>query len=158
MDSCILYGAAGLLLLLSGFRNKDKTKAALRKAWKSFDGILPQFLSILLLVGLLLAVFSTETISRIIGPESGWLGVLAASAVGSVTLIPGFVAFAMSAELLHGGAGYMQIAAFISTLMMVGVATLPLEISYFGRKTAFLRNFLSFLFSFLVALIMELVM
>ena len=158
MDSCILYGAAGLLLLLSGFRNKDKTKAALRKAWKSFDGILPQFLSVLLLVGLLLTVFSTETISRIIGPESGWLGVLAASAVGSVTLIPGFVAFAMSAELLHGGAGYMQIAAFISTLMMVGVATLPLEISYFGRKTAFLRNFLSFLFSFLVALIMELVM
>ena len=47
----------------------------------------------------------------------------------------------------------MQIGAFISTLMMVGVITLPLEISYFGKKTAILRNVLAFFFSFLVAFI-----
>jgi len=45
----------------------------------------------------------------------------------------------------------MQIGAFISTLMMVGVVTIPVEIKYFGRKMTLLRNFMAFLFSFFVA-------
>jgi len=47
----------------------------------------------------------------------------------------------------------MQIGAFISSLMMVGIVTLPLEINYFGKKTAVARNVLAFFFSFLVAFI-----
>ena len=80
----------------------------------------------------------------------------AAAVVGSVTLIPGFVAFPMAAMLLKGGAGYMQIGAFISTLMMVGIVTLPVEIKYFGKKLAIYRNLLAFLFSFIVAYIIGL--
>ena len=60
--------------------------------------------------------------------------------------------------LLKGGAGYMQIAAFISTLMMVGVVTLPAEISAFNGKVALLRNGLAYVFSLLVALIVGIVM
>ncbi|NCB01911.1 MAG: permease, partial [Spirochaetia bacterium] len=71
--------------------------------------------------------------------------------VGAITLIPGFVAFPTAAMLLEGGAGYMQIAAFVSTLMMVGIVTLPVEIKYFGKRLAIYRNILAFAFSFLVA-------
>jgi hypothetical protein len=39
--------------------------------------------------------------------------------------------------------------------MAVGVVTLPMEIKYFGRKVAILRNALAFLFSFVVAILME---
>ena len=46
--------------------------------------------------------------------------------------------------------------AFISTLMMVGVVTLPVEIKYFGKKLAIYRNLLAFLFSFIVAYIIGL--
>jgi hypothetical protein len=59
----------------------------------------------------------------------------------------------MAALLLNSGAGYMQIAVFVSTLMMVGVVTLPVEIKYFGKKVTFLRNLIAFLFSFFVAYI-----
>jgi len=52
----------------------------------------------------------------------------------------------------------MQMSAFISSLMMVGVVTFPVEIKYFNKKSALLRNGISFLFSFLVALIMSKVM
>jgi hypothetical protein len=45
---------------------------------------------------------------------------LIAGLVGSITLIPAFVAFPLAAALLHNGAGIMQIAVFVSTLMMVG--------------------------------------
>jgi hypothetical protein len=59
----------------------------------------------------------------------------------------------MAALLLKNGAGAAQIGAFVSTLMMVGVITLPVEIKYLGRKVALLRNLLAFAFSFLVALV-----
>jgi len=78
--------------------------------------------------------------------------------VGAITLIPGYIAFPTSALLIKGGAGYMQMGAFISSLMMVGVVTLPIEVKFFSKKTALLRNGLGFIFSFLVAFIISKVM
>lgn len=149
----IFYGLAIALLILSYSKDKKKTKMALKKAWKSFDNILPELLSVMLFVGFLLALLNPEIISKIIGADSGWFGVMLAAIVGSVTLIPGFVAFPTAALLLDGGAGYMQIGAFISTLMMVGVVTMPVEIKYFGKKATLYRNMLAFVFSLIVALI-----
>lgn len=157
MDSYLFYGLAIVLLILSFVKDKKKTKMALKKAWKAFENILPEFLVVILLVGFLLAILNPETISKIIGAESGWFGVILAGIIGSVTLIPGFVAFPTAAILLENGAGYMQIAAFVSSLMMVGIITLPVEIKYFGKKISILRNVLAFFFSFIVALIIGMV-
>lgn len=152
MFTILMYIVAFGFLLLSFIKDKKKTFQALKKAWKSFENILPQFLSILVIIGIMLAVLSPEVISGLIGEKSGWLGMLTASLVGSITLIPGFVAFPLASALLKSGAGFMQIAVFISTLMMVGIVTVPLEIKYFGKKAAILRNSLAFLFSFVVAI------
>lgn len=152
-----LYIITAALLLLSYYKDKKKTKIALKKAWKAFENILPEFLVVILLVGVLLAVADSEVISKIIGSGSGWMGVILAAVVGSVTLIPCFVVFPTAALLLQGGAGYMQIGAFVSTLMMVGVVTMPVEIKYFGKKLTIYRNILAFIFSFVVAYIIGLV-
>lgn len=130
---------------------------SLKKAWKAFENIMPEFLVVLLLVGVLLAVLNPEMISKIIGSDSGWLGVSVAALVGAITLIPGFIAFPTAALLLQNGAGYMQIGAFISTLMMVGVITMPVEIKYFGVKITILRNAIAFVFSFFVAFVIGMV-
>jgi len=152
MFTAILYVLAAGLLLLSFLKDRKKTKMALKKAWKSFENILPQFLSILIIIGIMLAVLSPETISKLIGQQSGWIGMVIASVIGSITLIPGFVAFPLASALLKSGAGFMQIAVFISTLMMVGIVTVPVEIKYFGKKATILRNGLAFIFSFVVAI------
>lgn len=153
----ILYIITVALLLLSYYKDKKKTKIALKKAWKAFENILPEFLVVILLVGVLLAVADPGVISKIIGSGSGWIGVILAAVVGAITLIPGFVAFPTAALLLQGGAGYMQIGAFVSTLMMVGIVTMPVEIKYFGKKITIYRNILAFIFSFVVAYIIGLV-
>lgn len=153
MLNTILYTLAIATLGVSYAKNKAKTMIALIKAWKAFENILPQFLSILIIIGISLSLLSPEKISFLIGEKTGWIGIVTASIIGSVTLIPGFIAFPLTAALLKSGAGLMQIAVFISTLMMVGVVTLPLEIKYFGRKAAILRNSLAFAFSFLVAFV-----
>ena len=146
-----VYFAAAVLLAVSFLKDKEKTRTAIKKAWKAFEHILPQFLGVLVLTGIIIAALDAETISKIIGRDSGWLGTLGAAVVGSITLIPGFVAFPTAAILLQNGAGYMQIAVFVSTLMMVGVVTFPVERMYFGTKVTLVRNGLSFLFSFFVA-------
>lgn len=158
LTGIIFYGLALALLAASLIADRKKTLSALKKAGKSFLGILPQFLGIIALVGVLLAVLDPATISRLLGKSSGLLGVLLASVVGSITLIPGFIAFPTAALLLRGGAGYMQMGAFVSTLMMVGVITLPTEIDFFGRRLALLRNGLAYVFSLLVALVIGVVM
>jgi uncharacterized membrane protein YraQ (UPF0718 family) len=152
-----LYGVTLFLLTLSYFKDKNKTKKSLKKGLKAFENILPQFLGVIVIVGVLLAIFTPETISKVIGAQSGWLGVLLSGIIGSITLIPGFIAFPTASILLENGAGYMQVAAFISTLMMVGLVTIPVEIKYFGKSFTIFRNSLAFIFSFVVAYIIGIV-
>ena len=157
MFNYILYGGCLLVFVISWNKDRQKTKKALLKAWKSFENILPQFLGVLVLVGIILAYFKSDVIGKILGDQSGWWGVIVGAVIGAVTLIPGFVAFPTAAVLLKNGAGMMQMGAFISALMMVGVVTIPVEIKYFGRKLTIYRNLLAFLFSFLVAWIIGVV-
>ena len=158
MFTYILYGLAAAGLVVSFLKDKKKTKAALMKAWKAFENILPQTLVIFLILGFALAIFSPETIRKLIGEESGYLGALVAAVLGSVTLIPGFIAFPLAAALLKSGAGYMQFAAFVSTLMMVGIITIPIERKTFGMKAALTRNIAAFVFSLIVAVTMGMVL
>jgi uncharacterized membrane protein YraQ (UPF0718 family) len=127
---------------------------SLRKSWKALENIMPQFLSIILIIGITLAILSPQDINSLIGHQSGWIGMMVAAIIGSVTLIPGFVAFPLTAALYENGGGLMQIAIFISTLMAVGVVTLPVEIKYFGRKVSIIRNALAFIYCFIVAVLM----
>ncbi len=151
MDTIVMYIVAGTGILVSWFINRQKTIMALKKAWKAFEGILPQFITVLFLVAVVLAVLDTETVSQLLGKGSGFVGVLIASVVGAITLIPGFVAFPAAAALLQNGAGATQMAAFISSLMMVGIVTLPMEIQYFGKRAAILRNVIAWFLSIIVA-------
>lgn len=150
----ILYGLCIVLTLVSFFKDKEKTKRALINGIKSFENIMPQFLSIIVIIGIGLTILKPETISKLIGNDSGVFGVMLSSLVGSVIMMPTFVAFSTGNTLIQNGAGYAQVSALITTLTMVGVLTFPLEAKYIGKRGAFYRNFLAFLFSFVVAFFM----
>jgi len=68
----VLYILAFTALAFSFVKSKEKTLLALRKAWKSFENILPQFLSILIIIGILLAILTPQQISQFMGKDSGW--------------------------------------------------------------------------------------
>ena len=155
MTAYILYSLAIIACGISFFKNKEKTKNALIKSVKSFENIMPQFLTI---VGLILAIVDTNTITKFIGQESGFLGVLFSNVVGSLVMVPTFVAFSTGNTLLNSGAGYAQVAGLVSTLTLVGLMTFSLESKYIGKKAAFYRNFFAFLFSFVVAFFMGVIL
>lgn len=129
-----LYFLVFILLLVSVSKSREKTILSLKKAWKSFENIMPLFLSILFVIGIILAILSPQVISKIIGHQSGILGLMLAALIGSCTVIPGFVTFPLAATLLKNGAGMTQVIMLISTSVMVGVITIPVEASVMGWK------------------------
>lgn len=158
MTNYILYGIVLIFLIISAILDIQKTKKAIKIGFKSFSKLMPSLIPLMLFIGIILATLSPETISLILGEKSGIFGVILALVVGSFTFMPSFVAFPLGANLLSHGAGYPQIAAFISSLMAVGFMSIGLEIQYFGKKSAILRNISGVIASIIFSIIVWRVM
>lgn len=150
----LLYSVAMISLILSRWKDKEKTKTALKKAWKSFTNIFPQISATLVLIGIILAILTPEQISALLGENSGVFGLALAIGIGAIALIPPYVTYPLVATLLQSGAGYLLITGLVTSLTMVGVLNLPVEMKYFGKKTALLRNALGVIHSIFLALLM----
>ena len=146
-----LYIVTGLALVISFIVNREKTLQALKIAARRFINILPAFLIMLILVSIVLFLVPDEVISNYLGSDSKFNGVLFASFFGSITLMPGFIAFPLCGILLEKGVLYMVLAAFTTTLMMVGILTYPIEKKYLGIKVTIMRNVISFFIALVVA-------
>ena len=150
-----------LCVVLSGISfalDRQKTLAGFKRGWKMFRNVLLPFLNILVLVSIMLYFIPPSVISNYLGANSGVLGFSIAALVGAVTLIPGFISYPIAAGLIQQGASYAVVATFMTTLMMVGVVTLPLEIRYFGKRVAITRNVLNFFAAVAIGLLVGLIL
>jgi len=148
-----LYAITGLALIASFIANREKTFKALRISGKRLLRILPAFLIMLILVSIVLFLFPDEIISDYLSGHNKFIGVIIASFLGSITLMPGFITFPLAGILLKEGVAYMVLSAFTTTLMMVGVLTYPIEKQYFGIKVTIIRNAISLLIALIIALV-----
>jgi len=146
-----LYIVTALALVISVIASREKTLKALKISGKRFFSILPDFLVMLILISIVLFLVPDKVVSTYLGTDNKFNGVLIASLIGSITLMPGFIAFPLCGILLKKGVLYMVLSAFTTTLMMVGVLTYPVESAYFGRKVTVMRNTISFFIALVVA-------
>lgn len=150
----VLIGITAILLTISFFKDFKKTLLSLTAAKDRFISISMQLFTILSLIGILLALIPETFIRSILGGDSVILSTIYAALIGTVTIIPAFIAFPLAGSLYRNGAHLISMAALITTLTMVGFATMPIEISYFGKRFTFLRNLISFGAAILIALAM----
>lgn len=143
-----------ILTIFSFFKNKEKTLGALRISLNAFKKLAPAILGMVLLVGLILAIFPKESLVPIFN-HKGFYGFFLVSLIGAIVTIPGPIAFPLAGALLQMGANQELLASFITTLTMVGIASSPLEISYFGKRFTMLRQGLSFIAAIAIGLIMR---
>jgi len=141
-------------LIFTFIKDRTKTKQALTVALKSFFRILPIVLIIIIFIGLLLGFVPQSQISKIVGEQAGFSGVLVVALLGAFLHIPSLISFPLAASLLKSGASITSTAVFITTLTMIGMVTLPLEIRELGKKMAFLRNGISFIIAIIIGIIM----
>jgi uncharacterized membrane protein YraQ (UPF0718 family) len=158
LSTIIIYGIALALLIVSLVKDRGKTKKAIKKGWMAFIKILPVLIPLFLIVGIVLSLVTPAMIKQVMGEESGIIGVLIGMVIGSVAFMPPFVTFPLGAELLSNGAGYPQVAAFMTTLMAVGLVYWSAETKFFGSKAVILRNSMAFIASGIVAFVVWMVM
>jgi len=137
--------------------SREKTLQGIKKGLMMFLNLLPAILTVLILVSVALYLLPNETIVKYLGEEAGVAGYIVAASIGSVALIPGFIAYPLAGLLVKNGVGYPVIAVFITTLMMVGVLTLPIEAKFFGLKTALIRNALFLVGALIIGLAIGLI-
>ena len=143
-------------MAISFIMDREKTKAGLKKGFQMFKNIAVPFLNILILVSLVLFFVPQSLIVKHLGADAGFFGFAIAAIIGSITLIPGFISYPIAATLIRQGASYTTVATFMTTLMMVGIVTLPLEAKYFGLKVAVIRNLLNFAAAITIGLLVGL--
>lgn len=143
-----------LALALSLRKDRKKTIESIRKAKGMMGGMISDIVGVLLLIGLILAIIPEDMIRSLLGEGSFILSTIGAAIVGTITIIPAFVAFPLIGSLKDSGANIITLTAFLTTLTMVGFVTFPLEVKVFGKKFALRRNFLSFVSAIFIALCM----
>lgn len=119
-----------------------------------FFRLLPTLLLMLAIVSIVLYLIPQETLTRYMGEGSGVAGWITAAIFGSVALIPGFIAYPLCGILVKSGVAYSIIAVFITTLMMTGFLTLPVEAKFFGWSVSIKRNLISLAAALIIGLIM----
>lgn len=146
-----LYALTGIALVISLIASRTKTLQALKISFRRFVNILPAFILMLVFVSVILFLIPENIISDYLGADNKVIGVLFASLFGSITLMPGFIAYPLANILLHQGVAYMVLSAFTTTLMMVGILTYPIEKHYFGIKVPIIRNSVSLVIALIIA-------
>lgn len=143
-------------LIFSFIIDSQKTIKGIKKGLLMFLKLLPVLLLMLALVSLVLFFIPNDTLIQIMGKDTGIESWLIAALLGSIAYIPGFIAYPLCGILINSGVSYAIVAVFITSLMMVGIITLPIEAKFFGWKTSILRNILSLIAALFIGFLMML--
>ncbi|MGM0445313.1 MAG: permease [Bacillota bacterium] len=158
MIAIIINAITISLLVFTIFKNKEKAKKALIMALVKAVNLLPMMLVIIVLIGLIFGFIPPEMIRNYLGSNESILQIVLASIFGAITMIPSLVALPLAGSLIEAGASYTPVAAFITTLTMVGFVTLPVELKELGKKITVLRNVFAFIFAIVISLIIGVLM
>lgn len=120
-----------LLYLLLFFITPDKTVAALHKSGAILGKLLPIFLVVILLTGIIQYFLNPKQIVKYFGKESGLKGWLYAMLGGVISHGPMYAWYPMLQEMRHQGVRDGLVAAFFYA-RAIKLPLLPLMIDYFG--------------------------
>ncbi len=147
-----------MLFMVSILKNKEKSKEAMKKSRGMMKNMIGDIVGIIFMIGLILTFIPQETIEKLLGSSNTVVSSFLAAIVGSITLIPAFVAFPLVGSFVDAGASIVPGVAFLTTLTLVGAVTFPLEKKEFGTKFAVTRNLLSFAAAISIAILMGVVL
>lgn len=150
----ILIGVVGALLAASAVRDRGKTKKALKIGAKQFWNVLPFFVGVFGLIGLLQVLLTPELVRTWLGVGAGVLAPVYAAVLGGLATGPPAAVFPLGQFLLSQHASVAAVATLLIAWVAVGTVTLPAEIRFFGARFAFSRWALAIVLSIVLGLAM----
>jgi len=125
---------------------------AIKRSGNQFASMLPIFLGVVLLIGLLNTFVSRNFLAALFSGNVVLDTFLGAS-FGSIFAGNPINSYVIGRELLQYGVSLFTVTALIITWVTVGLAQLPVEIAALGRRFALLRNGICFMLSMPIAII-----
>ncbi len=153
----IIMGVIAVALLFIGYqKGGGEHILGLKSAGNLLLQITPLLIFSFIVAGMVQHLIPTEIISKWVGAESGWRGLLIGTAMGS--LMPGgpFVSLPIAAGLLRAGASIGTMVAFLTGWSLWAVSRMPLEIGIMGWKFTLIRLACTFFFPPIAGLIANL--
>ncbi len=150
----IIMGVIAIIFLFIGYqRGGGEHILGLESAGNMLLQIVPLLIFAFIIAGMIQVLIPTEIISRWIGAESGFRGILIGTAVGG--LVPGgpYVSLPIAAGLLRTGASIGTMVAFLTGWSLWAISRLPLELGIMGWKFTLVRIACTFFFPPIAGLI-----
>ncbi len=150
----IVMGVLALVLLFIGYqRGGGEHIIGLKAAGNILLQLIPLLIFAFVVAGMFQVLIPRELISRWIGVESGFRGILIGTGMGAIAPGGPFIAMPIAAGLLRTGASVGTMVAFLTAWSVLAVARIPLEIGFMGWKFALIRLACSFFFPPIAGLI-----
>lgn len=153
MIALIINLTTAVVFGLSLYYDRNKSIKAVKIALRKALGLAPLILIIITAIGFIFAFLPPALIREYLGGEFNIIQVAASGIFGSIMMIPSLIALPLAASLVEAGASYTPVAAFITTLTMVGFVTIPVELKELGKKITIYRNILAFIFAVIISFI-----
>ena len=153
----IIIGIIAVVLLFIGYqRGGGEHIMGLKSAGNLLLQIAPLLIFAFIVAGMVQVLIPHEVISKWVGTESGFRGILVGTAVGG--LMPGgpYVSLPIAAALLRAGASIGTMVALITAWSLLAVMRLPIEVGLLGWKFTLIRLACTFFFPPIAGLIANL--
>jgi uncharacterized membrane protein YraQ (UPF0718 family) len=153
----IIMGVIAVILLVIGYqKGAGEHILGLKSAGNLLIQILPLLVFAFIIAGMIQHLVPQEMISKWVGSESGFRGLLIGSLVGG--LMPGgpMVSLPIATGLLRAGASVGTMVAFMTGWSLLAFGRLPMEIGIMGWEFSLIRLACTFFFAPIAGLIANL--
>ena len=136
----LIMAVLAIILLTIGYqRGGGEHLEGVKSAANILLQIAPLLIFAIIVAGMIQVLIPTEMISKWVGTESGFRGVLIGTVIGGFTPGGPFVSLPIAASLLRSGASIGTMVAFMTGWSLWAVSRLPLEIGLMGWKFTTIR-------------------
>ena len=142
-----------VLTIISYSKGEGEHILGLKSAGNLLLQIIPLLIFAFIVAGMIQNLIPKEMISKWVGAESGFRGILIGTALGGITPGGPYVTMPIAAGLLRTGAGLGTMVAFITSWSLIAVARLPMEVGLMGWKFTLIRLACTFFFPPIAGLI-----
>ena len=148
----IVLGVIAIALLFIAYQ-KGVHLQGLKTSGNMLIQITPLLIFAFIVAGIIPLLIPHELISKWVGAESGFRGLLIGSAIGGI--LPGgpYVSMPIVAGLLRTGASIGTMVALITAWSLLAVSRMPIEVGLLGWKFTFIRLACVFFFPPIAGLI-----
>jgi len=152
----IFMGSLAVILLLIGYsKGQGQHITGIRSALNMTIEIFPLLVFAFTVAGMIQTLVSPELLSRWVGMESGFRGILIGTVAGGFCPGGPYVSLPIAAGVFRSGASIGTMVAFLTAWSLWAVARMPMEVAMLGWRFALIRLASTFIFPPIAGLIAQ---